>query len=142
MKTFKEFINEQGNYKVYMIDKTLWLASGEGSGTTSEIRNMNTFLTNKDGDKNYDSIVDDVVNKFLKYTAPQMKKRSSDKMTHYSLYYLPAYKYADTKQGKIEAWSGEIKPFETNYMLVVQGEDYDILQFFKTKNEAIAILIH
>jgi hypothetical protein len=138
MLTFQEFINEASEYKVYMIDNTFWFAYGDGSGTTSQITNMDSFLTNKSGDKNYDSIVDSITKKFVTYNEPQMTKKSLDKMTKYSLYYLPAYKRFDVKQGKILEWGGTIKPFTTYYMLVIEGEKTDIIQFFKTKDEAKA----
>jgi hypothetical protein len=142
MDKFKDYIipkmNEAGDYKVYMIDKEFWLAYGDGSGTTAQVPNMDSFLTNKSGDKNYDSIVDSVTKKFVTFNEPQMTKKSSDKMTKYSLYYLPAYKHSDVRQGKIEAWGGNINPFTTYYMLVIQGEKTDIIQFFKTAGEAKA----
>ncbi len=138
MKTFQEFINEASEYQVYMVDKEFWLAYGQSSGTTAQISNMDTFLTNKSGDKNYDSIVNGVVKKFVTYSEPQMVRRSEDKLTKYSLYYLPAYKGSDVRQGKMKIWGGDVEPFTTHYMLVVQGEKYDIIQFFKTKGEAKA----
>jgi hypothetical protein len=141
MKLFLHIKPQQTNeaksdYKVYMIDKEFWLAYGEGSGTTAQVSNINSFLTNKSGDTHYDSIVDGVTKKFVKFNAPQMKKVSSDKMTHYSLYTLPTYKHSDVKQGKILEWGGTIKPFTTYYMLVIEGETNNIIQFFKTAGEA------
>jgi hypothetical protein len=136
LKFTKWLTSESSDYKIYMIDKEFWLAYGEGSGTTAQVPNMNSYLTNKSDDVNYDSIVDDVTKKFVKSNDPIKKKISSDKKTHYSLYLLPAYKSFDVKQGKMEAWGGTIKPFITYYMLVIEGEKYDIIQFFKTKNEA------
>jgi hypothetical protein len=41
---------------------------------------------------------------------------------------------------KLDVWDGDVKPFTTYYMLVIEGEKTDIIQFFKTAGEAKAYI--
>lgn len=136
MKTFKQVVNEAiDKYKVYMVDNTFWVAYGDGSGTTSQIDNMNSFLTDKSKDSHYDNIVNQVV-KFAKTAKAIKSKKTSD--TEANLYEMPYYLHRDVRQGKMDVWGGTIKPNKMYYMLLTKQGDIHIVNFFTKKNEALA----
>lgn len=136
MRTFKE-IFEASEYKIYMIDNTFWVAYGDGSGTTSVIKKMESFLTDKSGDSHYDTVVHNVL-KFAKSAKAIMTKKSKDRATEYFLYEMPFYLYSDVRQGKMDVWGGTIKPNKMYYMLLTKEKDFNIVSFFTKKGEAQA----
>lgn len=135
MRDFKE-IYEATKYKIYMIDNTFWVAYGDGSGTTAQVNNLNSFLTDKSDDSHYDSIVNNVL-KFAKDAKAIQSKKSKDVET--KLYEMPMYLMKDIKSNpthKISVWDGEIKPNKMYYMLLTKQNGTSIVNFFKSKSEA------
>lgn len=58
----REAIKEaRSKYKVYFVTDTLWLAYGQGSGSTTYIPNITKYITNKSNDATYDSNVETLV---------------------------------------------------------------------------------
>jgi hypothetical protein len=130
---FKELFTESEKYKVYFIDNTLWLAYGDGSGTTAQV-DSNSFITSKSGDKNYDYITNEIV-KASKNIKP-LKSKGNNKM-----YKIPKYNLNDIKRnqysdnGKIDIWGGNIKPEKYVYMIINEGS-INTINFFENKKEA------
>jgi hypothetical protein len=138
---FKELFTESSEYEVYFIGDnsyiTLWLAYGDGSGTTKLVDKVDTYLTNKKEDKNYDSIVNDIVKKFVNRKKPLKSKGDSKlyKIPFYDLYDVQRKKYSDGG-GKLDVWGGNIKPKKYVYMIVNQNEVITVISFFTRKGEA------
>ena len=132
MKSFQEFLNETSKYKIYMINNTLWVAYGNGSGTTTQLTSLKTYLIDNSDDSHFDSIV----LQFVKATQDMTPLKSKGNQ---AIFELPMYKLADLQNNygsKIQAWGGTIKPFKTNYFCFTK-EKYNVVTFFESKTEAL-----
>ena len=129
----KEAITE---YKIYMIDDTFWVAYGQGSGTTTEIRNIKSFFTSKSDDSHFDSIVRQVV-KASKTITPLKTKGGAQ------MFEVPVYPFEGNSR-TLDIWAKEhqreddlIKPAKKKKYLVLTVEsDYHLVNLFNTKKEA------
>ena len=125
---FKELFTEAKQDKVYFNDNTLWVAYGQGSGTTAYNLDIKKFLTDEKG-KNYDDIVSKLL-KFSKGTKP-MKASGNTKM-----FEVPVY--GKSEYGKtLDIWGGDVKPQKKYYMIITE-EKSTIVNFFDNKKEAQA----
>lgn len=128
---FKELFTESKiEYKVYFEDKTLWVAYGQGSGTTAYNLDIKKFLSDDKSDKeHYDGIVANIV-KFANSTKP-MKETGKTK-----LFEIPVY--GKSEYGKtLDVWGGDIKPNKKYYMIVTE-EKNTIVNIFAKKAEALS----
>lgn len=133
MKSFREILQEKiTEYKVYIEDKTLWVAYGQGSGTTAYNLDMKKYLNDDRTDTaHYDDIVSNIV-KFAK-TAKPLKAKGNVK-----LYEVPVYERTESSYGKsLDVWGGDKKPVNTYYMVVTE-EKSTIVNFFTKKGEAMS----
>ena len=131
MGNFKNFVNEAKEHQVYFCSNELWISSGQGSGMTSQFPKIERFITNKSGDKTYDSNVDRLV-KWSKVEKP-FKKQANSKMYEISEYPL-------TRMGQTyDIWGGDVKPIGKLYLIIDTGT-ISVVNLFKSKNEATAWL--
>lgn len=134
--TFEEFLNESiQNEKVYIQQNTLWVAYSPGSGITTQIKGdpdkFRGFFTDKKDDDHYDFIVSKILN-WAKIEKPEDKKGGT------SLYKIPCY-WGYKSARDLSIWEGEINPNYFIFMLVqIMGSGDTIINFFKTKKEALA----
>lgn len=129
MKTFTEFLelSEAGNKEhIYYVGKELWLAYAQGSGTTVQVPNLKTFLTDKKDDSHYDSSVTKIV-KFAHSNKPL--KQNGDKR----LFEFPEY----PTKGNYDIWGGDVKPTKMRYLTVVEDKNAYVA-FFDSKAEALS----
>ena len=124
LKSLDEFLNES-KYQLYILNNELWIANGEGSGTTAQIKDINKFLTNKSNDAHYDSIVDTIVRNISKI---KPLKKKGDKI----MFDLPIYK----TNSKLDIWGGQEKPIKQGALVLTKEQDYYIVNLFDNKNEA------
>jgi len=128
----KTILNEAfGKDKVYMLDNTLWVAYGPGSGNTKVIRNINSYLTDKPSDKNYDYTAELIVK--WSSTAKAMKKKDAKQ-----LFKIPIFRSAEIHdtQSDLAIWGGEAKPKKYIWLVIVKEGDMNIIHLFYKKNEA------
>lgn len=137
LPSFNEFLNESvNNDKVYIQQNTLWVSYSPNSGRTTQIKGdpdkFRGFFSNETTDEHYDGIVDKLLD-WAKKETPLVKKSTS------SLYKIPAYwKYSDTND--LSVWNGDKKPDYFLWMLISTNAKYSIVNFFKTKQEAVAFI--
>jgi hypothetical protein len=128
MKTFSQFINEATQNDVYVAGNDLWIAYAAGSGTVIPNIKNKSFVTDKQYDKNFDSATRNIVN--WSKTALPMKAKSNSK-----LYKIPMF---DTNGS---TFSND-KPIGYMYMNVDSNPNVSVVNFFKTKNEAMSWINH
>ena len=133
VKSLKESINEATKEKVYVLNDMLWLSYSPGSGQTSRITGRG-YLTDKRGDKNYDSTVP----KFVKWANSNkpVKKTKTQK-----LFKIPRYDRYDTDAAQYDIWGGDVKPKKYLYMLVASGK-INVIAVFYSKAEAMSWVGH
>jgi hypothetical protein len=109
----------------------LWVTHSQSSGITAQMGSINrTFITDKSDDKNYDSIVPNIL-KWSKTAKPLKSKKD------FKLFEIPEYPY--TKMGQnYDIWGGTVKPIGKKYLLVNTSETITVINLFDTKNEALA----
>lgn len=134
--TLDKFVNER-NYagnKVY-IEKfaknelQLWYAYSHGSGTTIQLRDDLTYITDKSEDKNFNYETADMIETIRKDYKTIYKAQNS------TLHKIPVYQYQITSQfNKYDIWGGEIEPSEYHYLVATSGF-INVITYFKSKNE-------
>ena len=131
MKTFKEFIGlqEASDSKLYYQSKELWFAYAQGSGTTAQLPNLNSFITSKPGDSHYD----DLAAKLGKYADKVTPIKVSGKT---KLFEMPEY---EKTNGKFDIFGGDVKPIRMIYVTINQDK-YVTVNFFLSKSEALAFI--
>ena len=130
----KEIVEKvSSKYEVYFVKDTLWLAYGQGSGTTSYMPNIKKALSNKSGDRTYDFIVDRILEKYV----PTHKPMKTNKDKSVLLYEIPYYEL--TSYGTYDIWGGDIKPKKKMYMVISTSKSgLTVINIFDNKNEALA----
>jgi hypothetical protein len=129
--TFKDyFLKESTSEVVYYnkASKELWVSYGQGSGTTAQLPDLKSFLTNKKDDKHYDSLVDKIVKATSKIKP--IKSTGTSK-----LFEIPVY---GNEKGTYSIWGGDVKPSEMYYMVVDVSGELAVVNVFKSKNEALS----
>ena len=124
MKTFREMIE---GTTVYFEKDTLWVAHGQGSGTTTYMPDTKKYMTDKTGDKNFDSNVRKIVQWANK--AKTMKKKKGAKLLA-----IPYYDH--TRTGTFDVHGGDIKP-KKNYYMNISESAITVINIFENKNEAV-----
>lgn len=131
MKTFKEKLSEVTDTKIYFVGDELWVAYGQGSGSTSQFPSIKRAINNKSSDKNYDSNVD----KILKYVKNNKAMKTNSSKTTF-MYEIPEYPIV--RMGEFyDIWGGSITPKNKLYM-VVNTDGVSVVLLFESKNEALA----
>ena len=107
--------------RVYFVNSTLWASYLPGCGETYQIRNFNTFLTDKKDDSHYDTI--------------------AEKILQYAENNIPNYKSKKGKIFKIPVFCSESEAKNKNsighyWLTIINENNYSILSFFKKNNEA------
>ena len=126
-------LNEAKEEKVYMLKGMLWLSYSPNSGQTTRIRGRG-WITDKSGDKNFDSGVKGFV-KWSKTQKPISKKTASNG-SKVSLFKIPEYTGGDAKEYTI--WGGDEKPKKWNFLLISIGKKIDVISVFHRKAEAMS----
>ena len=130
---FRDFLNEAEQEHVIYVKSNypeLWITYAQGSGQTIQLPNLNKYLTNKQGDSNYEASVGKLV-KWSK-TAKTMKKSGNSK-----LFEIPQYPMAKMGE-KYDIFGGDIKPTKKIYMVIDDNGKIVVVNFFESKNEATA----
>lgn len=130
MKKFEQFIMEMST-KTYVYynetNKELWHSYGQGSGQTAQLPSITKYLNSDNSDKShYDSLVDKIVSK-------PISNKVLKKVQNVVLYELPVY---ETTKGTYDIFGGDVKSIKTYYMTITK-EKSNIINFFKSKNEAM-----
>lgn len=126
----REAIKEaRSKYEIYFVGNELWVAYGQGSGTTSYMPDIKRALNNKSGDERYDSNVDKIVGN-LKFQKPLKVNKDKDIF----LYAIPFY---PNTSGRFDVWGGDVKPLK-NYYMVVSTSGVAVINIFDKKAEAMA----
>ena len=108
-------LNEAKEEKVYMLNGMLWLSYSPNSGQTTRIRGRG-WITDKSGDKNFDSGVKGFV-KWSKTQKPISKKTASNG-SKVSLFKIPEYTGGDAAEYDI--WGGD----ESNFVVYAKVFDF------------------
>ena len=132
MGKFKNFLNEKTEDKVIYVQGELWVTYGQGSGQTAQIPDIKKYLTDKQGDKNFDSLVSKLV-KFSRETKPMKSKSTKGIKGESRLYELPVYPLA--RSGSYDIWGGDIKPIKM-YYIVIYDSVISVVNIFDNKTEA------
>jgi len=127
-KMFRE-MSEKTEYQMYYQGDSLWVSYAPGSGSTAYMPNINKFLTDKAGDKNFDSVIRNI-KKFMKDVKPTKSVKNTKMFT------IPVYDRS-TPTEKFSIWGGDVKP-KTHYYMIVTEEKNTIVNIFTSKNEAQA----
>ena len=133
MKTFREFITEASEEHVLYVNGSneLWLQHAEGSGQTIQLPDIKRYVTDKKGDKNYDSLVPKIAKWANK--AKAIKKQANSK-----LFKIPRYELKTQLGNTKDIWGGTQKPVGYLYMNVDTNEAMTVINIFDNKNEAMA----
>lgn len=127
MGKFKDsLINEKVKYDKVYIDSynTLWVTYSSGSGRTIPNISNKSYMTNKAGDKNYNS-ASDIIFEWSQQNKP-LKKAGNSKLFELGVY----DRYKDPYKGD--------SPSKKFYMVVDKNEKgLVVITFFKTKNESM-----
>ena len=126
-------LNEAKEEKVYILNGMLWISYSPNSGRTTRIRGRG-WITDKSGDKNFDSGVKGFV-KWSKTQKPISKKTASNG-SKVSLFKIPEYSGGDAKEYTI--WGGDEKPKKFNFLLISVGKKIDVISVFHRKAEAMS----
>ena len=126
-------LNEAKSEKVYMLNGMLWLSYSPNSGQTTRIRGRG-WITDKSGDKNFDSGVKGFV-KWSKTQKPISKKTASNG-SKVSLFKIPEYTGGDAAEYDI--WGGDEKPKKWNFLLISIGKKINVISVFHRKAEAMS----
>jgi hypothetical protein len=129
LKSIEEFLKERTEDKVIYVKDELWVTYGQGSGTTAQFKDLKSFITNKDGDKNYDSLTNKIV-KWSEVNKPLKSKGNS------KLFGIEEYPVVSTGK-KYECWGGDVKPLRNLYMIVDNNGSITVVNLFQNKNEAM-----
>jgi len=124
---------------VYIQQNTLWYSWNPGSGITTKIKGdpdkFRGYFTNDPNDEtmsNIETNIDDIVNYIAKWSKSQPSVKSG-----LLLYKIPAY-WGLKEPSELSVWDGPVKPDYFLFMLLSTfGKNGYIINFFKTKNEAI-----
>lgn len=126
----REAIHEaRTKHEVYFVDDTLWVAYGQGSGTTSYMPDITRAINNKSGDERFDTNVDRIIND------SNLKPLKTNKDKDVFLYEIPYYPYST--HGKLDIWGGDFKPTKKYYM-IVNTSGVAVVNIFDKKAEAMA----
>ena len=117
---FKEYLNESQD-KVFVSGKELWVAYAEGSGTVSQYKG--TYISSNK-DSNFD-INTSKISTWAEKEKP-LKQNDNKKLFELLIFDVGKSPYND-------------KPKSTEYM-VVTDEKSTVINFFKSKKEALAWL--
>lgn len=131
----KTKLSEATDDEVYFTGKTLWVAYGQGSGTTAYNLDITRYLNSDKTDAgHYDDIVPKLA-KFAKNNKP-LKSKSNVK-----LFEIPVYEESKyTEFGKsLDIWGGTQTP-QDKYYMVITDEKSTIVNFFRKKKEALSWL--
>jgi predicted PolB exonuclease-like 3'-5' exonuclease len=109
--------------RVYFVNSTLWASYLPGCGETCNIRNFNTFLTDKKDDSHYDTIAE----KILQYAENNIPNYKSKKG---KIFKIPVF-YSESEANKNKNSIGHY------WLTLINENNYSILSFFKKNNEAI-----
>lgn len=130
-------LNEKTKYKIYYTNKELWVAYGQSSGTTSYWPDLSKFISNKTGDKEYDSNVDKIVQFAKENTAEALKTNKSKTAFLFELPVYPTLTGYGYYGGTFDVWGGDIKPIKSYYMFV-STFGVAVVNIFTKKAEALA----
>lgn len=118
---------------VYIQQNTLWTSYSPGSGMTTQIAGdpdkFRGYLTDKQGDDHFDSNVGNIVKWADQQEGLKIKEGST-------LYKIPCY-WGYKPQRDLSVWGGDVQPDYYLWLLLVKAPNYNLVNFFKTKNEAI-----
>jgi len=129
MSTFRELI-EKSEYQVYLVQDELWVAYGQGSGSTTQLRDIKKFITDDRNDKHYDSNVSKLI-KYANSNKPIKTNKSKSDRAYEIL------EYPSVSMGRsYTSWGGDVKPIGKLYMVISIGKN-TYVNFFKSKNEAV-----
>jgi len=140
--TFEEFLNESSlkNDQVYFQQNTLWYSWSPGSGITKQIKGdpdkFRGYITDKKDDSNFDGIAENIVKWSI-----ENKHLSHFKSMSKFLFKIPCW-WGYKSARDLSIWAGDLDPdYQPDYflwMLVsVMGSGNSIINFFKTKQEAV-----
>jgi len=133
MKKLK--INEDWNPTdvVYIQQNSLWTSYSPGSGMTTQIAGdpykFRGYLTDKQGDDHFDSNVANIA----KWADKQEGIKVKDGTT---LFKIPCY-WGYKPQRDLSIWGGNVNPDYYLWMSFTKAPNYNLINFFKTKNEAL-----
>lgn len=127
---FRDYINESKDRIIFVKDE-LWVTYAQGSGQTAQLPDIKNFLSDDSSDsKHYDSLVP----KILKWSkANKPLKTNKDKSV--KLFEISTYPLVSMGK-KYDIFGGDVKSDGKIYMVVTE-EKNTIINFFKSKNEAI-----
>ena len=128
MIKLRSLITEAKEEKVYILNGMLWISYSPNSGRTTRIRGRG-WITDKQGDKNFDGGVRDYI-KWSKVNKPIKKTK-----TH-KLFRIPEYTGGDAAEYDI--WGGDEKPKKFNFLLISVGKKIDVISVFHRKAEAMS----
>jgi len=130
MKNYKDFIIEAKKDKIIFVEGKyleLWVTYAQSSGQTAQFSNK-TYITDKKGDKNYDSLVTKI-SKFAKANKPMKSSKTS------KLFEIPVY--PTVSNGRYDIWGGDIKPIGKKYIIVDDNKVIVTVNLFNNKKESI-----
>lgn len=126
-----EYAYESAGYEVIYVKNELWLTYGQGSGTTTLLPDLKKYITNKKDDKNYDFLVDKIIKEYSSKVTP-LKTKGNNKL-------FKINEYPVVSMGKkYDIWGGDVKPINDIYMIVNDNGKIAVINFFKSKNEALS----
>lgn len=127
-------INEAtGKEKVFMQNGFLWISWSTGSGSTTRMRGRG-FVTDKKGDKNFDSDATQFA-QWAKKNKPIKKQKQHNGSIMY-LFKIPEYiRGIDSRD--LSVWGGEVKPNKWVYLMVSSGK-INVITVFHSKAEAMS----
>ena len=134
MKTFRELAERISEYKIYFQGNILWVAYGDGSGTTAYNLDIKKYLNDDRADtEHYDDIVATILKGIV--TIKPIKSKSNVEMYEVPLY--PESRFKEYSGSTLDIWGGDIKALKKYYMIVTK-EKSTIVNFFERKGEATA----
>lgn len=135
-KFLEEKLCEKSQYKMYFEEDSLWLAYGQGSGSTTYMPRGLKAISNKKSDSSYDFNIDKIIE-----VTNELKPIKTSKTKSMSLYEVPVYdRISSSSYSNLDTiydiWGGNVKPTKKYYM-TINKSGVIVAEFFKTKNEAL-----
>jgi hypothetical protein len=125
----KSFLNEAAEVKAYLLNGNLWLSNSPNNGSTTRLEGRG-YVTDKKGDKNFNSGVKAIV----KWSQSTKAIKKSKKQ---SLHKIGEYSSHNTEANDYDIWGGSIKPNKYKYILVSTGK-INVVGLFDSKAEALS----
>ena len=134
-KNYKDILSESiDDRKIYKVKQNgeIWIAYGAGSGST--VSSKKSFISDRVDEESYDYNV----KRFLTF-AEKNKPLKQSKSKTVKMFELPVYD--SYEQSSFDIWGGDVKPSKKEYFVVSKGI-VNVVNFFKTKNEAVKWINH